>query len=111
MKTTPAQVRAALKKHRLSFDVKKAEGCWFVRGEETHLWNSCSLNVFQLDEFSPEEWVGNIVDLSMDNRQAVLRSLSTIEDAAWKAAVEDSIRAVDAYLEWVETVAKIKCGK
>jgi hypothetical protein len=99
--TTPAKVRSILKKHKLPFDISKVEGCWYVTGEETHLWNATSLNTFSFHGLSAEEWVDDICDIAFKNRDEVLRILDRDEEQAeWKAAVQESIKAVDEYLRW-----------
>jgi hypothetical protein len=98
--TTPAQVRNLLKKHKLPFDISKVEGCWYVTGEETTLWSGTSLNTFSFDGLSAEEWVEDICQLSIKNRENVLESLVNIEEPEWKKTVEETIKAVDGYFEW-----------
>jgi hypothetical protein len=104
--TTPAQVRNLLKKHKLPFGLSKADGCWFVTGEETHLWFETSLNTFSFHGLSAEEWVEDICQLSMKNREKVLESLATIEEPEWKKTVEETIKAVDGYFDWKGQTAK-----
>lgn len=99
--TTPAKVRSILKKHKLPFDISKVEGCWYVTGEETTLWSGTSLNTFSFHGLSAEEWVDDICDIAFKNRDEVLRILDRAEEQAeWKAAVHESIKAVDEYLRW-----------
>jgi len=63
-KTTPQMVRAALKKAGLPYDVYKAEQCWFVYGGESSEWYATSLNVYKLDNCTPQEWVDIIKDMA-----------------------------------------------
>jgi hypothetical protein len=98
--TTPAKVRSILKKHKLPFDISKAEGCWYVTGEETCLWHGTSLNTFSFRGLSAEEWVDDICDLAVKNRAEVLNFLERSEEAEWNATVQESIKAVDEYLRW-----------
>ena len=104
--TTPAKVRSILKKHKLPFDISKVEGCWYVTGEETILWLQTSLNTFSFHGLSAEEWVDDICQLSMKNREMVLESLATIEEPEWKKTVEETIKAVDGYFDWKGQTAK-----
>jgi hypothetical protein len=62
-KTTPQMVRAALRKAGLPYDLHKTAQCWFVFGGESSDWSSTSLNVYKLDDFTPEEWVDIIKDM------------------------------------------------
>jgi len=96
---TPAEVRKLLKQHRLPFDVKKEEKCWFVTGAEPKLWRETSLNVYNFRDFSTQEVVDEIIDLAQENRKLVLQALEALEQD-WKKDVLDSINQVDLYINW-----------
>jgi hypothetical protein len=57
---TPRQVRSALKKAGLKYDIFKLEGSWYLSGGDTIMWNGSCLYVSNFQDCTPEmivEWV------------------------------------------------------
>lgn len=85
--TTPADVRKALKKAGVPYNVIKTGSSWYVDGPATYCWEATCLFTFTFAGLTPEEWVQRVKDLVEDNKQNMLRywdGLGDEEQAALK---------------------------
>ena len=60
--TTPAQVRAELKRRGLPYDIVKQGSSWYVCGGDSHEWRETCLYTFQFSFKNAAWWVDLIED-------------------------------------------------
>ena len=64
MRTTPAQVRAEIKRRGLPYDIWKNAQCWYVTGGDSSGWYSQSLGTYTFYGKPAKYWVDEIEYIS-----------------------------------------------
>jgi hypothetical protein len=61
---TPLELRKALRKSGLPYNIIKRDGSWYVYGGDSHQWKSTCLFASTLSGLSANQWVNEIRDLA-----------------------------------------------
>jgi hypothetical protein len=61
---TPVELRKALRKSGLPYDIIKTDGSWYVCGGNSHQWKSTCLFASSLSGLSANQWIKEIRDLA-----------------------------------------------
>ena len=68
-RTTPAMVRAELKRRGLPYDIYKTHQAWWVVDGDAHEWESTGLYIFTFDGLPASEWVDRIEDMAKQHAE------------------------------------------
>lgn len=94
MKTTPAQVRRLLKKHKLPYGITKTEGFWYVHNGDTIDWEHTNLMVTNFYNRPPEYWLDLIIGMHEENVKRINLDRADEETKAALVAIENYKRSL-----------------
>jgi len=77
--TTPDQVRKALKKAGVPYNIEKHGSSWYVFGPGSYCWPETCLCTFTFSGLPAEEWADRILSMVKDNSKNMIQSWDALE--------------------------------